>query len=85
MLFNEKLWATLQGYDSKMATYIINHFTRKGVCVLCWHDGFVIDTDYKNELAKVMEEAWVSVLGNNEHFGYSVEFDNTPKFSFKCS
>lgn len=82
MFFVDKLWALLQGYDAKIAQCIIDHFTNKGILVLPWHDGFVIDSDYQDELCQVMKDSWINILGDDTHCKMKVEFSNR-NFKFK--
>jgi hypothetical protein len=44
--------------DSTIASEVVNHFTAKGIAVLCIHDSFVIGDRYSNELLKVMRDSW---------------------------
>lgn len=72
--FNKKQYRTLQNLDARMAEYVIDHFTSLGVVALCYHDSFVIQSKYEKDLIKVMEAAWLEVVGNLDNFGYDVEF-----------
>jgi hypothetical protein len=65
--FQEDLWYRLQNVDSRLAEYVIGHFTDKNVCVLPWHDSFRIEVKYKSELKAIMKEAWMNVLGDLTH------------------
>lgn len=76
MFFTEKLWAVLQGYDAQCAQYIIDHFTNRGILILPWHDGFVINSGYEEDLRKVMYDAWNNVMGNTIHCKVTTEFRN---------
>lgn len=82
--FSGELWAKLQHTDSSIATFIIEHFTSKDICVLNYHDSWVIESRYKQELIDVMEAAWEHVVGDGGmNFGYDVEFYNKPEFRLK--
>ncbi|AGH32121.1 hypothetical protein VPHG_00054 [Vibrio phage 11895-B1] len=74
MFFTEKLWAILQGYDAQMAQYVIDHFTKRGIVTLPWHDAFIIDSDYEEDLRQVMLDAWEHVVGNTVHCRAVTEF-----------
>lgn len=65
--FNEFLYGELQHLDSSIATLVINHFTDKGVVVLCYHDSFRIQDKYSNELYQVMNDSYLSVVGSNKN------------------
>lgn len=84
--FSGELWASLQNVDANICDYVVKHFTNKGVAVLSYHDSWVISYKHRDELISVMRQAWKTyVHSEGDNFGYDVEFDNTPKFSFKCS
>ena len=42
---------------------VINHFTQKGIPVLCIHDSFIIQHDKQDELKQVLHNASVQVTG----------------------
>lgn len=52
----------LQYLDSRIAELVVNHFTGKGVPVLCIHDSFVIQGDKGTELNQVMNRAYSTIL-----------------------
>ena len=51
----------LQYIDSTIAEKVIDHFTRKGIPVLCIHDSFLVEHQHSSELRKVMEGSFRSV------------------------
>lgn len=63
-LFSEQLYGELQYIDASIATLVIDHFTSKGVVVLCYHDSFVIQSKYKDELRSKIEVSYLEVLGD---------------------
>lgn len=73
VFFREDLWYRLQGADATMAEYVINHFVSKGHPILPWHDSYRVEVQHKEELKRVMREAWINVLGNDIHFSTSEE------------
>ncbi|TOG95615.1 hypothetical protein CGI90_26740, partial [Vibrio parahaemolyticus] len=48
--------------DSEIAIRVIDHFTKKGVICLPYHDSFCVEAQYREELIEVMEKAWKKVL-----------------------
>jgi len=64
--FSKDLYGDLQYLDSTIATRIIDHFTDKGVVVLTYHDSFVIQERYKDELYSVMSDSYLSVIKSND-------------------
>lgn len=62
--YTESLYGYLQHLDSAIATKVINHFTSKGVVVLCYHDSFRIQKKYEDELYIVMIDSYNEVVGN---------------------
>lgn len=62
--YTESLYGYLQHLDSAIATKVINHFTSKGVVVLCYHDSFRIQKQYEDELYIVMIDSYNEVVGN---------------------
>jgi hypothetical protein len=48
----------LQRIDSDITSKIIKHFTGKGIVVLAIHDSYIIETQYHEELAQVMEQSF---------------------------
>lgn len=54
--FNTGVGIKLQGFDSKIAEAVIEHFTDKDVPILCVHDSFIIASHKVVELNKVMAE-----------------------------
>ena len=53
----------LMNKDSIIANMVINHFTQKGIPVLCIHDSFIIQHDKQDELKQVLHNASVQVTG----------------------
>lgn len=78
MFFNKSLYQTLQHHDSQIAIRVIKHFMNKGVVVLSYHDSFVIDCQYKEELEQVMQQEWYNEFNSNTNCVVKVSFDNTP-------
>lgn len=66
-LFSIESYRTLQYMDSSIATLIINHFTNKDIVVLCYHDSFVIQSKYEDELRELMSDSYLSVIGFNDN------------------
>lgn len=62
--YTESLYGYLQHLDSAIATKVINHFTSKGIVVLCYHDSFRIQKQYEDELYVVMIDSYNEVVGN---------------------
>lgn len=62
--YSENLYGYLQYLDSSIATLIINHFTSKGVVVLCYHDSFRIQKKYEDELHKLIIDSYNEVVGS---------------------
>jgi len=62
--YSEYLYRHLQYLDSSIATLIINHFTSKGVVVLCYHDSFRIQKKCEDELHQVLVDSYDEVIGN---------------------
>lgn len=63
-LFSEQLYGELQYIDASIATLVIDHFTEKGIVVLCYHDSFVIQKKYKDQLYSKIEDSYLEVLGD---------------------
>lgn len=66
----------LQNIDSIIAEKVINHFTQRGIVVLCIHDSFAIGADKATELKSVMENAFNEALNEMD-----IEFNQRPKIS----
>lgn len=81
--FSESLYRELQNKDSQMASYIINYFTAKGIVVLCYHDSFVVEQQYQDELLNVMYDAWEHVLGTTASCCPTIEFNQDEEVSEK--
>lgn len=62
--YTESLYGYLQYLDSAIATKVINHFTSKGVVVLCYHDSFRVQKRYEDELYQVMVDSYNEVVGS---------------------
>ena len=65
--FSEGFYGELQFLDSSIATLIIDHFTKKDVVVLCYHDSFRVQKQYQQELYDVMKESYKAIIGSNEN------------------
>lgn len=63
--FYSSFGAHLYKYDSTVAEGVINHFTTKGVPVLCIHDSFIIELKYKEELTAVMQDSFNNTMLSN--------------------
>lgn len=72
--YTERLWAYLQGLDSKIATYILKVFTEAGKVALPWHDSFVVCREDRDFLHETMVDAWHEVLGTYDNCKVEVEF-----------
>ena len=62
--YTKPLYGYLQHLDSSIATKIINHFTAKGVVVLCYHDSFRIQQQYEDELYQMIVDSYNDVVGS---------------------
>ena len=62
--YTKPLYGYLQHLDSSIATKIINHFTAKGVVVLCYHDSFRIQLQYEDELYQMIVDSYNDVVGS---------------------
>lgn len=76
--YNKTYYRVLQNYEARMAEYVINYFTAKGITVLPWHDSFVIQHMYGEELVDVMHKAWQHVMNTKENCVVDIEFDTAP-------
>lgn len=47
----------LMNIDSQIANMVIDHFTQKGIPVLCIHDSFIIQYDKEPELRRILDQA----------------------------
>ena len=47
----------LMNIDSQIANLVIDHFTQKGIPVLCIHDSFIIQYDKEPELRRILDQA----------------------------
>lgn len=47
----------LMWIDSQIANLVLDHFTQKGIPVLCIHDSFVIQYDKEPELRDILDQA----------------------------
>lgn len=65
--FGNKFYQQLQNIDATIATLVINHFTAKGIVVLCYHDSFVIEVQHKDELYRMMEYSYRDVMSIKPH------------------
>lgn len=54
--FYKGIGKKLQQDDSELANDVINHFTNMNIPILCIHDSFICDMDYKLQLADKMVE-----------------------------
>lgn len=72
--FEENLWSKLQNMDSRLADSVIFDFINQGKVCLGWHDSFVVERDYQQELIQSMKEAWFSLFGTYMNFKIDVEF-----------
>jgi len=48
--------------DSCIAEKVIQHFTSRGIFVMCVHDSFIISKKYKKELKAVMEKSYKEIM-----------------------
>ena len=56
---------TLMYKDSNIAEKVIQHFTNRGIMVMCVHDSFIISQSYEQDLKSIMETSYQSIMGNN--------------------
>ena len=47
----------LMNIDSQIANLVLDHFTKKGIAVLCIHDSFIIQYDKEPELRRILDQA----------------------------
>lgn len=69
--YTESLYGYLQHLDSSIATKVINHFTAKGVVVLCYHDSFRIQQRYEDELYRMIVDSYNDVVGSTSNLRIS--------------
>lgn len=55
---NSDVGIKLQNKDSKIASGVIKHFTKKGIPILVIHDSFIVENKYESELANTMEQEY---------------------------
>ena len=72
--FEERLWAKLQNMDSRLATHVIDWFTKKDIVCLGWHDSFCVPDYCRVELIEAMKKAWYGLFGSYNNFKCEVEF-----------
>ena len=53
--------------DSKIALDIVNYFAKKKIPILCVHDSFLVQKQYKDELHQVMADTY------HKHTGFSIK------------
>lgn len=58
--FYKGLGIKFQNIDSNISSRIIKHFTDKNILVLCIHDSFIINSQYKDELKELMEREYLA-------------------------
>ena len=75
--YNKYQYRELQYLDSSIAEFVINYFTSKSVPLLSWHDSWIIESIYKEELIKVIKAAWLEVMGTSDNCYLDVEYDNS--------
>lgn len=63
--FQKELYQDLQYLDSSIATLIINYLTSKHIVVLCYHDSFIVQKKYKDELYNIMSDSYKEIISNN--------------------
>ena len=47
----------LMNIDSQIANLVIDHFTNKGIPILCIHDSFIIQYDKEPELRRILDQS----------------------------
>ncbi len=62
---NSDIGIKLQNKDSKIASGVINHFTKKDIPVLVVHDSFLIEEKYEDELVDVMNKEYYKLFKFN--------------------
>lgn len=71
-----------QAYDGRIAARVIDHFVKKGVLCLPWHDSFIVPYPYEDELKQVMQKAWKAVFRNVKNCKITTDIkivtDNVP-------
>jgi hypothetical protein len=57
----------LQFLDSQIALEVMLEMKEKGICVIPYHDSFMVADSYSQDLQDAMYNAWLKVMGNNQH------------------
>lgn len=63
----------LQVIDSEIAIRVVDHFTKKGIIALPYHDSFIVEAQHRDELINVMKNAWAKVLKKTDLCKIKVE------------
>lgn len=53
----------LMNKDSTFSESIINHFTDKGIVVLCVHDSYIVEDHHEQELRTIMNQIMMDTYG----------------------
>jgi len=63
LLSENSIGLKLMNKDSKIALSIIEYFLNKKVPILCMHDSFIVEEQYKAELKQIMDEMYQKHTG----------------------
>jgi hypothetical protein len=58
LFFKPKLCLRLQNIESRIASLILKHFTKKQILILPIHDGFICEKKYHDELKEIMKKSF---------------------------
>ena len=62
-LFCDKIGLKLMNLDGKIALEVVENFTSRNIPILAIHDSFIVTIDKRDELEKVMQEAYYKHTG----------------------
>ncbi|WP_417861508.1 hypothetical protein [Winogradskyella sediminis] len=65
-----------QAFDGRIAARVVDHFVKKGVLCLPWHDSFIVQYHYEDELKQVMQKAWKAVFRNVKNCKITTDIKN---------
>ncbi len=63
----EVLWRKLQRLDSRVCENVVQHYTERGIPILCWHDSWRVSKDHEKTLPLVIKESWFDVFGTYDN------------------
>lgn len=62
-----KTGLVLMNKDSKIAVDVVNYFAKQDIPILCFHDSFVVQKQYRDKLYKVMASTY------HKHTGFNIK------------